>query len=251
MLDPAFWPTVATVLPVLALAIVVEARGAISRWTNDYPARWVRTMQGILWAIPIALFVYLEPISFQGLEGSKPSHFAVSLVVPTVSFSLGVLVVNPGTELLIRANARVVVRLSLFIVAMPVRRKARKNVVLARKNIRRMKESQQRDLISSVKLYAVESKVNAWDDVGRKRETLAEIAEIRQEIVARRKSIKELAQEMNDTLREAVEIREKTKSIGTPEEMAQLEDAITRMDFRVKNAEKSVQEETALDGLEI
>jgi hypothetical protein len=206
-------------------------------------------MQGILWVLPIALFVYLEPIAFQGLEGSKPSHFAVSLVAPTVTISLSVLVINPAAELLIRSNARTSIKISLFIATLPLRRKLRKNVVRARKNARRVREARNTDLISSAELYSLEANAKSWEDGDKKRDTLARIARIREEVVARRKEMKELDQEVADTLGEAIKIRKEFKlGILTPEEMARMEIAVTQMDFRVTNAEIAVHKETLAGG---
>lgn len=113
MLDPQFWPTVAVVLPVFGLAIVVEARATILRWNNDFSRR-IRAMQSILWLLPLAMSAYLEPTAFLALEGNKTPHIAVILVNPTIASSISVLILAPSLELLVRANARLVIRVTTF-----------------------------------------------------------------------------------------------------------------------------------------
>src|SRR5258708_14404031 len=80
-----YWPTAAVVMPVLALAIVVEARATIQHWTKSTPRR-VRTGQGILWTIPLLLFAYFEPIAFSilsvpGQKTPAPTSIASSCII--------------------------------------------------------------------------------------------------------------------------------------------------------------------------
>jgi hypothetical protein len=51
---PEYWLAVATTAPVLALALVLEARAIVRQWTSSTP-RWYRTVQSVLWVIPFLL----------------------------------------------------------------------------------------------------------------------------------------------------------------------------------------------------
>lgn len=242
MLDPLFWPTVATVLPVLALAIVVEARTSITRWTDNNPPRWLRTIQSILWIIPLVLFVYLEPVAFQRLEGSKPSHFSVSLVVPTVALSLSVLIVNPATELLVRSNARIIARTILVLSTTPVRWKFNWGIRRARRLLHKINVLQSDVLADSAMLYSYEHEARSLTDVGRRDQILAKVADARNHITERRKLLKDSEQEVGNILKEALHTRQKFgRAIRSPEVIAQFETALTQMDFRTNASEKALE----------
>jgi hypothetical protein len=72
-----FWPTVATVVPVLALALVVEVRTTIAQWDDDFP--WpLRSIQGLAWANVLVQFGVVEIIAFNNLSGDEASKAGVS-----------------------------------------------------------------------------------------------------------------------------------------------------------------------------
>lgn len=185
------------------------------------------------------------------------------------------LVVNPGFELLIRSNAKSVVRITSFMATIPLRHRARRNVIRARRNLRIAKETQRAILINSVELYSMEAKIKAWGELdkiitqanvpadselwtviaaARKGATplQTEIAELNKDLIEQRKSIVEhretmagLEQEANN-LSEAIKHRNKVKlGILTPEQRAQMESEITQMAFMVSVIEKSVQNEAS------
>src|SRR5260221_4239330 len=108
------------VIPVLALAIVVEARATIQRWADAVP-RWVRTVQSVIWLIPLALFVPAEIIAFQELAGSEVSSVWVTLAQDAIGTSLGVLIIAPSLELLVRSNAWAVARGIFAVTEAPIR----------------------------------------------------------------------------------------------------------------------------------
>jgi hypothetical protein len=107
MLRSEFWPTAAQVMPVLALAIIVEARATINRWSDRIPV-WLRFIQGALWVSPLILFVYLEPVAFRVIAGQENPASSVNTAIFAITLSLSVLIAAPALELLIRSNAKIV-----------------------------------------------------------------------------------------------------------------------------------------------
>jgi hypothetical protein len=102
-----FWATSATAIPVLALALIVEARVLIQRWGEETPW-WVRSLQGVGWAIPLIGFAIVEPLAFKALSGGKVSAFWISQTIAFINASIFVLLWGPALELLTRSNARII-----------------------------------------------------------------------------------------------------------------------------------------------
>jgi hypothetical protein len=107
MLRTVFWPTAAQVMPVLALAIIIEARATISRWSDSTPT-WLRLIQGILWAVPLILYAYLEPLAFQVMAGRTSPNSDTSAVIIGISTGVGVLVGAPTIGLLVGSSAKII-----------------------------------------------------------------------------------------------------------------------------------------------
>ena len=239
MLDPAFWPTVALALPVLALTIVIEARITISRWTDNDPPRPFRAAQSLLWLVPLMLFIYLEIVSFQALEGSEVPHVAVALVTPTVGLSLFVIVASPGVELLIRSNARVVARILVAFPVAKIRWNARRNVRELRKFIQERKVEQSNYLEWLTTLRSIENlfksqqqPVNATITEG-----LESILESRRYAIARRAQLAEQIEKAQDLLDQAVRFRENSKHRTIkPEIISEMEAAVSQMKFRIRRS---------------
>lgn len=103
-----FWPTTALVIPVLALALVVEVRATIARWNEGFPW-WLRSVQGILWVYVLALFAIVEYIAFEDLANNnlKSSAWALAARV-AITQSIITLIVTPALEVLTRSNARII-----------------------------------------------------------------------------------------------------------------------------------------------
>jgi hypothetical protein len=100
-------------------------------------------------------------------------------------------------------------------------------------------------------LYSTEAEVSSWPDSDKKNSLLKEIAQLRKEIVDFRKSLTEVEPEVENSVIKAAENTRKIKSgILTPEGIAALEDAITRMDFTVKDLERYVKKEIPGSGPE-
>jgi hypothetical protein len=63
-----YWATVAQVLPVLALALVVEARAIHQRWTPATP-KWLRFTQALIWAVTLVVLALGESAALRALRG--------------------------------------------------------------------------------------------------------------------------------------------------------------------------------------
>ena len=100
-----FWTTSAQTRPVLALAIVVEARAVISKWESR-EHRVLKGFQGAIWAIPLIIYTLALPRCFSALAGNAVSNFWVTLIQYGISAGAGALVLNPALEILVKANSR-------------------------------------------------------------------------------------------------------------------------------------------------
>jgi hypothetical protein len=144
VLGTEFWPTAAQVMPVLALAIIVEARATINRW-NDQTSGWLRFIQCILWVSPLAFFVYLEPTAFSVMAGQANPVSSVGEVNFSIALSLSSLISAPAFELLFRSNTKTLVSFYVVIRSFKVRLR------MAR-NMRRCKQ-------------LLRDNMRAWDDI--------------------------------------------------------------------------------------
>ncbi|MDX6236490.1 MAG: hypothetical protein QOG10_1305 [Kribbellaceae bacterium] len=70
MADSNFWATSAQTMPVLALAIVVEARAVMSRWKPG-ERRVDKAVQGLLWRLPLLSYVVAIDVCFYALSGTR------------------------------------------------------------------------------------------------------------------------------------------------------------------------------------
>lgn len=103
-----FWPTTALVIPVLALAFVVEVRTTIARWDKGFPW-WLRSVQGILWVSVLALFPIVEYIAFEDLANNKLTSSAWTLAAQiAITQSIITLIVTPALEVFTQSNARII-----------------------------------------------------------------------------------------------------------------------------------------------
>jgi hypothetical protein len=104
-----FWPTIATVVPVLALALIVEARATIAQWDSDFP--WLlRSLQGLSWAFVLVLFAIVETVAFYDLAGNERSGTWVSFAIGAIISSLATLIFTPALSILAKTNAGAAIR---------------------------------------------------------------------------------------------------------------------------------------------
>ena len=108
MKTPAeYWVAVGTILPVLALALVVEARSLASTWTSKTP-RVLRAIQAFLWVSPLIAATVSEDEILRALRGVTVSSWVSWLCDATIVFSFSVLVLSPAIDLLSRGYAEFV-----------------------------------------------------------------------------------------------------------------------------------------------
>lgn len=100
-----YWTTAAQVMPVLALAIVVEARATIQGWNKGVP-RAVKAIQGILWCAPLTIFWWAEAQAFSELAGTSVPHYWITITQMAIGASLSALLLTPMIGLLAATNAR-------------------------------------------------------------------------------------------------------------------------------------------------
>lgn len=101
-----YWFAVATVLPVLALALVVEARAIARQWSEDTPS-WIMLTQAAFWGVPLLAFAYALPLSLGGVRGTEPAAWLPPRFIEImVGVSVGVLLLAPVLKLFTRAGAR-------------------------------------------------------------------------------------------------------------------------------------------------
>lgn len=109
MAEQQYWVTSAQVIPVLALALIVEARSTIQRWDPDFP-RWLRAFQGLLWSFPLILFALILPKCFQAISGSTIWGGYEVLVRVSIIACVNSLILAPVFEVLLTTHARVIAR---------------------------------------------------------------------------------------------------------------------------------------------
>lgn len=96
-----YWATVAQVIPVFALAIVVEAR--VIKW-NELP-RGVRTFNILVLVGLSVAMAFTENSALSGVRGEPLGQASVSLAEVTISVSLSFVILNPVFAFLPRGLA--------------------------------------------------------------------------------------------------------------------------------------------------
>jgi hypothetical protein len=101
---------VAQVLPVLGLAIVLEARTISQRWTPE-TAKWLRFMQSSIWFITLAVLAVGESAELRALRGVHVWPGWTVLMENAIGAAISVLILAPALELLTKGYAEVVARI--------------------------------------------------------------------------------------------------------------------------------------------
>jgi hypothetical protein len=105
-----YWATVAQVLPVLALAVVVEARAIHQRWTPDTP-KWLRFTQALIWAATLLILAFGESAALRALRGVPVWPWWTLLLEYAISAAISLLVLAPALELLTKGYAEAIARM--------------------------------------------------------------------------------------------------------------------------------------------
>jgi hypothetical protein len=105
-----YWATIAQVLPVLGLAIVLEARTISQRWTPETP-KWLRFTQSLIWVVPLVLLAIGESAALRALRGVQVWPWWTLLMEITISAAISVLFLAPALELLTKGYAEAAARI--------------------------------------------------------------------------------------------------------------------------------------------
>jgi hypothetical protein len=188
-------------MPVLALAIVVEARAIIQRWADVLPT-WVRTVQGVIWAVPLLLFVVVEDVAFNELAGHSISSAWVTVAGTAISLGMGVLIFAPALDLLVRSNAWAIARGIFAAREAPIRWKSFRLSYQLKRLLRQTRKETDRTAATMKEITMMEDQIRGWPDAAESQETLAKVSALRQKILiaqekeqeAKQRLIKALAQ---------------------------------------------------------
>jgi hypothetical protein len=108
---PDYWVAVATTVPILALALVLEAREIVRRWTTSTPRPW-RTALSVLWAVPLLGFVVTEYYALKALRGEVAPSWLPPLGELAITGAMLILVLVPALDFfLVRAQAELLARM--------------------------------------------------------------------------------------------------------------------------------------------
>jgi hypothetical protein len=107
---PEFWPAVAQVAPVLALALTIEARFLITRAGKSSGGWFERRWLPLVMTLALIGLAWTELTALQVLSGSSAGSQSDEWVIGWISLSLGLLVINPALDLFVAANADVLVK---------------------------------------------------------------------------------------------------------------------------------------------
>ncbi|MGD7732932.1 hypothetical protein ACQCX5_08210 [Propionibacteriaceae bacterium G57] len=102
-----YWATVAAVVPVLALAVIVELRFVGQRWYEQ--PRWARVIQGLLWVGFMISCWIVEVCVMRVLAGLyQPQGWLVSSSLFVISFGMSLLLIAPAIEIAFRVATPVI-----------------------------------------------------------------------------------------------------------------------------------------------
>jgi len=226
---PDYWVTVATVIPVLALALVIEIRAVSQLWTEETPT-WLMFIQATASAAPLVSFAILLPLALQGVRGQEMPSWLPTFSEYLVALSVGILFLSPAMGVLVRANARQVAALLTLAPGLRLRAwKAERRVTRLQDSVRKMEweheqaaiyrreryaSMQKRVATAGVELDALKKKASAVDsEEVRQHLTLAQslydgltrdVENARQETLA---EDDQLARNLNEFVREVTEAR--------------------------------------------
>jgi len=231
-----FWPTTALVIPVLALAVIVEARFTANRYWPDAP-RWVRRFQGVLWSAVLVFSLLVEVKAFNILAGYTRSTSAwVQTAIYTVGQSLGVLLITPAIELLMRSNARALARAVFVTSTVFLRWRMFRMSRTLKRLLREQRQIRDEELPAIVKeLDADEQRIGAQDD-RESRALLTAIRAQRQKASRASQRVKEGIQWLEDTQAVLKDMRSQTADQRS-DMLSRMEREFVRGDFLAKHVD--------------
>jgi len=115
-----YWIAAATVLPIIALGIMAEARESVRRWRErpGQPPGWFRLLLSLLWLVYLLLAAFSVPASLRALRGEHVADYWPRLIEFTTMQGLSVVTITPMLELIMQS---VWVVKAFTVLIMPVR----------------------------------------------------------------------------------------------------------------------------------
>jgi hypothetical protein len=229
-----FWPTAALVIPVLALAVIVEARFTANREWPDAP-RWYRRIQGVLWSATLIFSTLVEVTAFTVLAGYARSTSAwVYTAIYTVGQNLGVLLITPAGELLVRSNARAVARAMFASSTLSQRWQMFRISREIRRQLRDQRRVRDEEVPAMVKELDADEQLLSTQDDRKSRELLARIR-------AQREKLSKVSERIN----EGIWIREDQQALLTDvrkQTTDQIRDLLSRMESKLVRGDFAAKE---------
>ena len=100
-----YWATMAQVIPIVGLAVVVEARALSSRWEAAWPV-WLPISQSAVWASTLLMLGVGEWLAFEALRGRDVADWLPAALAAVVWYAFSILILGPALEFLAKGNAR-------------------------------------------------------------------------------------------------------------------------------------------------
>jgi len=200
-----FWPIVATVIPVLALAMIVEVRSTIEHWDADFP--WgIRSIQGLAWFGVLIQFAIIEIVAFNNLASSETSTSWVFPAKLSIATSIITLIIVPALSILAKSNIHIFASAMTRAVSASDQWQLFRLSRHAKRNLRRVTESKGRPDALMAQVVTSEQKIlsgehpDGLDCQQKLSETLARKRDINNEIEAA-KGIKREATETVEAIK--------------------------------------------------
>lgn len=97
----AFWSAITQVIPVIALALVIEARALPKTWTSSLP-RWFNTTEGLIWGGTLLVLAIVEIDSLRRIRLNTPAPaWLLTVTDISIAIALGYVVSTPAWKLLL------------------------------------------------------------------------------------------------------------------------------------------------------
>ena len=105
-----YWAALSQVLPVFALAVVIEARLVAREWNTQTP-RWTRFTQSFIWFMTLLVLAFGESAALRALRGEEIWRYWALVMDNAVGAAIGLLILAPALEFLTKGNAEGVARI--------------------------------------------------------------------------------------------------------------------------------------------
>jgi hypothetical protein len=179
---PEYWLAVVTIVPIVALAVVVEARALAAGWTSAVP-RAYRRVQSWLWVALALAFVLIEAEALPALRGLAAPTWVPTFSEVTIQAALSYVLISSAVDLIIRAHAEVVAKALTWHPILNLRERYLARVVVRKKTkVRKGFELMRRTLDSGDRTFDdLEAKIRLTEEL-----TVDEVGGLMRELEANR-----------------------------------------------------------------